>query len=134
MRILFSLKPRNHFGLKTAFNWFAADRQILLICKLKLSLSSIWIPSNSTDDTTFIFCLLTTIRWFVWSLFLLSNKMVWNLSGLTIILLFLNQSITISDSDCKGQLTLKLFQQKQIMCCHRQNCEATHWKQKRTNR
>ena len=109
MRILFSLKPRNHFGLKTAFNWFAADRQILLICKLKLSWSSIWIPSNSTDDTTFKCWLLTTIRWFVWSLFLFSNKMASNLSGLTIILLFLSQTITISGPDCKTSINSKII-------------------------
>ena len=34
--------------------------------------------------------------------------MAWNLSGLTIILLFLNQSITISDPDCKTSINSKI--------------------------
>ena len=55
MRIPFSLKPRNRFSLIKALNLFVADLKILLICKLKLSLSSILIPNNSTDDTTLIF-------------------------------------------------------------------------------
>ena len=124
MRIFFTLKPRNRFSPIKALNWFAADLQILLICKLQLSLSPILIPSNSTDDTTFKFWLLTTIRWYVWSLFLLSKKMAWNLS---MILLFLNQSTAISDPDCKMSINSK----KQIMCCHWQTCEARHRIQKK---
>ena len=129
MRIVSSLKPKNCFSLIKAFIWFAADLYILLIRKLKLCLSLIWIPgSSSTDDTT-KFWLLTTVRWYVWSLFLLSNKMAWNLSGWTMILLFLNQSIAISDPDCKMPINSK----KQTMCCHWQTCETRHRIQKRIN-
>ena len=46
----------------------------------------------------------------MWSL--LSNKMAWNLSGLTIILLFLNQSITISDPDYKTSISSKIVSAK----------------------
>ena len=148
MGLFFSLKPRNRFSLIKAFNWYTANLQILLICKLKLSLSSIWISCNSTVDTTFMFWLSTVISWLVWLRFLFSNRMAWNLSGLTINLLFLNQSITIPDSDsklsinsqilsgiptAKYQSTLNLFQQEQIMCCHQQNFEARHWIQKIIN-
>ena len=109
MRIAFSLKPKNCFSLIKAFIWFATDLYILLIRKLKLCLSLIWIPgSNSTDDTTFIFWLSTTRHWHVWSLFLLSNKMAWNFSELTILLLFLNQSMTISDPDCNMSINSKI--------------------------
>ena len=42
----------------------------------------------------------------------LCDKMAWNLSGLTIILLFLNQSITISDPDCKMSINSKIVSAK----------------------
>ena len=48
----------------------------------------------------------------VWSIFLLSNKMTWNLSELTIILLFLNQSMTISDPDCNMLINSKIVSAK----------------------
>ena len=38
--------------------------------------------------------------------------MAWNLSGLPIILLFLNQSITISDPDCKMSISSKIVSTK----------------------
>ena len=31
------------------FNWFAANLPILVMCRLKLSLSSIWTPNNFTE-------------------------------------------------------------------------------------
>ena len=39
--------------------------------------------------------------------FFLSNKIAWNLPGFTIILLFLNQSITILGPDCKTSIDSK---------------------------
>ena len=44
--VLVSSKLRNWLSLIKVFNWFAADLQILLICKLRLSLSSIRKPST----------------------------------------------------------------------------------------
>ena len=109
MKIFFSLKPRNFFSLIKAFNWFAADLQVLMICNLKLCLLLIWIStSNSAEDTTFIFWSSTTWHCILWSLFLLSNKRAWIFSRLTIILLFLNQSMTISDPDCNMSINSKI--------------------------
>ena len=130
MIIFFSLKPRNRFSLMKAFRWLAVDLQILLsYCKLKLSLTSIWIPSNSIDDTTYIFWLLITIHWFIWSLFLLSNKMAGNLSALTIILLFLNQSMTISDPDCKMSINSKIVSSKaDTLWVNGKSAKKSRWK------
>ena len=47
-----------------------------------------------------------------WTLFLLSNQMAWNSSGLTIILLFLNQSKTVSDPGCKMSINFKIVSAK----------------------
>ena len=82
----------------------------LLICRLKSSLSSIWIPRSSTDDSDFITWLSTWNFIFVRSELFLFNTMAWNLSGFTITLFFLNHSIGIllSDSD--------LFIRSEIVC------------------
>ena len=40
--------------------------------------------------------------------------MAWNLSGLIIILLFLNQSITILDPDCKMSIKSKIVSAKDV--------------------
>ena len=44
--VLVSSKLRNWLSLIEVVNWFAADLQILLICKLRLSLKSIRNPST----------------------------------------------------------------------------------------
>ena len=63
------------------------------ICKLKLYLPLILLtPNNLTLETTLMFSLSIVIFSFRYKPeFFLSNKTAWNLSGLTIILLSLNQ-------------------------------------------
>ena len=46
--------PKKRFSLTSALSWFADFRQILSMCKLKFSLSSIVMPSMSTDGTAWI--------------------------------------------------------------------------------
>ena len=57
--------------------------QMLLMCWLKLTLSSNCKPKSFTDDITLICWLSTVIRWLVLSLFLLYNIIARNLSGFT---------------------------------------------------
>ena len=72
------------------------------ICKLKVSLLSIWTPNILTSETTLIFSLSIVIFSFrCKSEFFLSNEIAWNLSGLTVILLSLNQFMAQLLSDSK---------------------------------
>ena len=81
------------------FSWLTVDLQMLLMCRLKFSVSSNSKPRSSADDTNLICWLSTVIRSGEWSLFYLFNIISWNLSVFTTILFFLNQSITTTDSD-----------------------------------
>ena len=45
----------NFVSLINAFSWLAADLQMLLMCRLKFSLSSYFKPKSFTDDTALIF-------------------------------------------------------------------------------
>ena len=76
-----------------------ADLQILLMCRLKLSFSSIWIPRSSTDEADFIIWLSTWKFVFARSERFLFNTIAWNLLGFTTILFILNHSIAILLSD-----------------------------------
>ena len=69
------------------------------MCRLKFSLSSIWIPRSSTDETDFITWLSTWKFLFVRLERFLFNSIAWNLSWFTIILFILNHSIAIFLSD-----------------------------------
>ena len=73
------------------------------ICKLKLYLPLILLtPNNLTLETTLMFSLSIVIFSFRYKPeFFLSNKIAWNLSGLTIILLSLNEFMSQSFSDSK---------------------------------
>ena len=77
--------PKYLFNRTRAFSSFDADLKIMSICKLKFSLLSIWTPNILTFETTLMFSLSIVIFSFRYkSEFLLSNKITWNLSGLTI--------------------------------------------------
>ena len=65
------------------------------MCRLKLSMSSIWIPRSSTDEINFITLSSTCKFVFLRSEHFLFNTIAWNLSGFPIILFILNYSIAI---------------------------------------
>ena len=69
------------------------------MCRLNLSLSSIWIPRSSTGETEFITRLSVWKFVFVTLERFLFNTIAWNLSWFTIILFILNHSIAILLSD-----------------------------------
>ena len=98
LRLLFSF-PKKHFSLTCAFSWFPDFRQILSMCKLKFSLSSIVMPSMSTYGTYWI-CSepmrnLTSVLFYL----RLSNTMVLNLSRFTVILFSWNHLMATLHSD-----------------------------------
>ena len=66
-----------------AFSWFAAELKILLMCRLKLSLSSASIPSNSTELCYCFYALFFYLDYLVSSCFHLSIKRTWYLPVLT---------------------------------------------------
>ena len=97
----FSFRPKNNLTRISAFIWFPADLQILLICSLKFSLSSISTPRSFTDQVEAIFSFPIASPIFVLSDLPLFRRITWNLSGFTIILLLWSQFIAVSHSDCK---------------------------------
>ena len=86
----------NFSNLHIAFSCMAALEHNFDICWLILSWLSISICSNFTDLVASIS--LFYILWVIWFSFLLFIIIAWNLSESAIILLFLNQSSTDSDS------------------------------------
>ena len=105
---------KNCLSLIKAFNWFAADLQILVMCRLRLSLSSIWTPNNFTAGEASITLSPISKVYFVWSFFILSITIDWNLPGFTIIFFVSNQSILILLSDFKTDIKFWTFWAKVI--------------------
>ena len=93
-----SSKPKKHFNLTRALSCLEADLQMLLICRLKLSWSSMCIPSNLTDEATSTTsfpsknCVGVVVCLLYWIMIDL------NLSGLTIILFSENHLVAFWDS------------------------------------
>ena len=100
-RASLTLRIKKFLKQVIAFNWFPVELQILLMCRSKLSLSSISILSKSTEGTAFILCFSIWTTSFAWSCFYLSIKRIWNLSALTIILCSLNHLMVFKDCDSK---------------------------------
>ena len=94
-----------------ACNWFAADLQILVMCRLKLSLSSIWTPNNFTKGEASITLSPISRDSFVWSL---SIIIYWNLPRLTIILFVSNQSMAMTLSNAKTDIEVSTFLAKVV--------------------
>ena len=93
-----SSKLKKHFNLTRALSCLEADLQMLLICRLKLSWSSMCIPSNLTDEATSTTsfpsknCVGVVVCLLYWIMIDL------NLSGLTIILFSENHLVAFWDS------------------------------------
>ena len=60
-QLILAVKFKFILGFIRPFSWFAAHLSILLICLLKLSLSSNRINSSSTDETIFIWWVMITL-------------------------------------------------------------------------
>ena len=93
-----SLFPMNFANPHIAFSCMAALEHKFDICWFKLSWLSISIPSNFTDlvvSISLLYIFNLCVFWFALLLFII---IAWNLSGLAIMLSFLNQSTADSDS------------------------------------
>ena len=99
IKAFLSSSPKKRFSQTNALSWFADFRQILSMCKLKFSLSSVAMPNMSADDTAWI-CSEPMIN-LTSELFdlRLSSTMAWNLSGFTIILFLWNHWMATLHSD-----------------------------------
>ena len=94
----FSLFLMNFSNLHIAFSCMAALKHNFDICWMKLNWLSISTPSNFTGLVVSISLFYIFNLCVVWFPFLLFIIIAWNVSGLAIMLLFLNQSIPNSDS------------------------------------
>ena len=103
---ILSLFPMNFADLHIAFSCMTLLEYNFDICWLKLSWLSISISSNFTDLIVSI-SLLYIFNLCVIAFFLLLFIIAWNLSGLAIMLLVLNQSS--ADSDSFSSVRRRLF-------------------------
>ena len=106
-------KHKNRLNLIKAFNWFAADLQILVTSRLKSNLSYIWTPNNFTEGEASTLCPISKVS-FAWSCFFLSIIIYWHLTGLKIIFFVSNQSMALLVLDPKTDIKVRTFSAKVV--------------------
>ena len=117
----FLLKLKQLLSLIKAFGWFAADQQMLLICRLRFNLSSKWLPKSSPDGSNLIVWLSIVNDIFVRLDFFLSTRIAKNLSGLIIISLLIYQSIAMLLSDSNGSINFETVSQQADRYYHQES-------------
>ena len=88
---------------------------LICVCGIKLNLLSNWILKGSTDGMLFICLLSITIFSFVWSPFLFTYVITWNLCGFTIIWFFLNQLFITSGWIWKILISFGIFSADNVL-------------------